>query len=1167
MYVICMCCFCAPVHAQRYDRLLDDHWFTAVDSFRADAFAGFQQTGYSTRSWKRVSVPHNWDDYGGYVRLLHGNRHGYAFYRKTFSVRKHIDRRLFLWFEGVSSYATVWLNGKKVGYHAGGRTSFTIDITDDINKDGTQNVLAVRVDHPSAIRDLPWVCGGCSDEPGFSEGSQPMGIFRPVHLVETGLVRVQPFGVHIWNDTTVCEKKATLYLETEIKNYDNSTQQVLLTNRLIDRNGKTIATAQKHLQLSGGEVVTISQQMDHLTNIQLWSLEHPYLYHMVTEVKASNARSDSVSTAYGIRWISWPIGKEKSSGQFLLNGKPVFINGIAEYEHALGQSHAFSAEEIKSRAMMIAGAGFNAFRDAHQPHNLLYQKYWDSLGVLWWPQFSAHIWFDSPAFKRNFITLLKDWVRERRNSPSVILWGLQNESHLPADFARKCSDIIRKLDPTASSQRLITTCNGGEGTDWDVPQNWTGTYGGDPATYANDLKKQLLVGEYGGWRTIGLHEEYPDSGSKLNSENKWCALVEQKIRLAESVRGSVCGHFFWLFNSHDNPGRVQSGEGYRELDAIGPVNYKGLLTSWEEPTDGYYLFRANYSCAVSSPMVYIVSHTWPDRWLKAGIKKNIDIYSNCDSVELFNDVGGSSLGMKINPGRGRHFIWKDVFVRYNVLYAVGYVRGKVAARDTVLLHHLPESPHFRKLYFIKKEDIIQPGRGYRYIYRVNCGGPDYKDTYGNVWKADRQLTDSGCWGSQSWTKDYPGIPSFFASQRRITDPIRNTYNWPLFQSFRYGRDKLTYTFPLPDGRYRVELYFAEPWWGTGGSEDCSGFRSFDVSINGKTMLRDFDLWKIAGAHAAVKRIFNVQATGGSITISFPNTESGQAVISAVAIASGNVEAKTAPSSKPVIDVLGSNNFLLEDWMDTGDTCYRNDHTTFSALSPKLFGAQWLCGYKQKQNGCVKIKANEKATLYIGINIADSSLPLLPGFTNTKAFIETDEEGGNKLDIYERTLGKNDTLCLNPGKNGMSNYIIAAKPFSSLQPAYDFKPIMTYTALTASHNEGFIKSHVDNRESLELVKSNATVSWKIKLGIAAYYSATVKYANRSQIPVQAHWQLLSTDGLTVDSGTLLLQPSRKGKWSSMDWRTKSMINAGNYTLSLEIVNKNPTDIYISSLGVR
>ena len=93
------------------------------------------------------------------------------------------NKHYSLWFEGVGSYATVWLNGDSIGYHAGGRTSFTLDVTSAI-KEG-DNLLAVRADHPAEIRDLPWVCGGCSSEWGFSEGSQPLGVFRPVHLIVT----------------------------------------------------------------------------------------------------------------------------------------------------------------------------------------------------------------------------------------------------------------------------------------------------------------------------------------------------------------------------------------------------------------------------------------------------------------------------------------------------------------------------------------------------------------------------------------------------------------------------------------------------------------------------------------------------------------------------------------------------------------------------------------------------------------------------------------------------------------------------------------------------------------------------------------------------------------------------------------------------------------------
>src|SRR5205085_10363723 len=126
---------------------------------------------------------------------------------------------------------------KKVGEHAGGRTTFTIDITDVVRTGGVKNKLQVNVAHPENIKDLPWVCGGCSDERGFSEGSQPLGIFRPVHLIVTNDVRVEPFGVHVWNDTTVSTSSAKLFLETEIKNYSIRAKNIVVLNKVVDRNG------------------------------------------------------------------------------------------------------------------------------------------------------------------------------------------------------------------------------------------------------------------------------------------------------------------------------------------------------------------------------------------------------------------------------------------------------------------------------------------------------------------------------------------------------------------------------------------------------------------------------------------------------------------------------------------------------------------------------------------------------------------------------------------------------------------------------------------------------------------------------------------------------------------------------------------------------------------
>ena len=775
----------------------------------------------------KVDLPHNLDDYYGYRQLKHGNLHGSAVYSKTFNQQKETGKRYFLQLEGVGTYATIVLNGHTYPRELVGRTSFTQDVTDYL-KDGN-NEIEIRVDHPEFQTESPWVCGGCSSEWGFSEGSQPFGLFRPVTLIATDEVRIEPFGVHVWNNAA-CD---SVFVDTEVKNYSGQTVEIQLVNKLNKANGQAAFRLQESLTLAPGETKTVRQQ-ERIEEVRLWSLEEPYLYTLATMIKRDGGKTtDEITTPYGIRQVGWPLNA--GGQQFLLNGKPVFINGTCDYEHVFGQSHAFSNEQIDSRMKLIRQAGFNAFREAHQPHNLAFQHWLDRNGMLFWSQFSAHIWFDTPAFRKNFKALLRRFIKERRNSPSIVLWGLQNESVLPRDFAEECTAIFREMDPTCGSQRLVTTCNGGEGTDWNVVQNWSGTYGGTPDNYDQELKQpsQLLNGEYGAWRTFGLHNvgKY--------TEEKACELLEKKALLAWEARDSVCGHFQWIFVSHENPGRVQPDEAVRRIDKVGPFNYKGLLTPWEQPADLYYMYKSHFVSADIDPFVYLVS---PEKY-----------YTNCDSVAITHD--------------DRH------------LHAIAYRQGKPVAEDA-----FGASSTVIATAADRNADIMRPAEGYQYVHRLNCGGDAYTDSYGHVWQQDDSTY------SDSWAQRF-GMNPYTASQAHINNTIHGTQDAPLFQYIRYGRHELAYHFDVPeDGEYRVELYFAEPWHGRGGGikTDCEGLRLFDVAVNGTTVIDDLDLWAEAGFAGAFKQVINARSVNGKIRITFPEVKAGQAVIAAIAIAGKNV---------------------------------------------------------------------------------------------------------------------------------------------------------------------------------------------------------------------------------------------------------------------------------------
>ncbi|MGQ1948462.1 malectin domain-containing carbohydrate-binding protein [Geofilum sp. OHC36d9] len=1152
---------CQPYNAEiRNVRRLDQGWVSILADTVAEKYNGFQNRDFGLIGWDSVTVPHNWDQYYGYRRLKHGNKHGSALYRRYFTISKiEKEKRYFLFFEGIGSYATIWVNGKKVGYHAGGRTTFTLDITDAI-AEGDANLLAVRADEPAHINDLPWVCGGCSSEWGFSEGSQPLGIFRPVQLIETASVRVEPFGVHIWNDTTVTDKEAQIYVNTEVKNYSDGDFLIVIENRLLNNKGDLVAEIRKKVTIAAGQTLTSFASISPVKNPVLWHPDRPYLYTVQTRLYQSGKILDEVNDRYGIRWVKWDLKQlrgKQATNRFYVNGKPFFLNGTAEYEHLMGRSHSFTDEMVQSRVEQIRAAGFNLFRDAHQPHNLRYNKLWNQTGMLWWPQMSAHIWFDTPEFRDNFKACLRDFIKERRNSPSNILWGLQNESVLPESFARECTEIFREMDPTASTQRLVTTCNGGTGTDWNVVQNWSGTYGGQPEKYDEDLKRQAFNGEYGAWRSADWHAEGEfDQEGSYTEERMW-QLMEMKLRLAESVSDSSCGHIQWLFASHENPGRTQSGEGFRALDRVGPVNYKGLFTVWGEPLDVYYMYRANYADGVKDPMVYIAGHSWPDRFVLPGTKSRISVFSNCEEVELFNDINGSSLGRLKNPGRGFHFEWDSVLVVYNLLHAVGYNNGKPVATDEVLLNHLHKAPGIAQLKSTHESLVIPQTNGH-YIYRVNCGGDDYADEHGNTWLGDVQWQDSTSWGSLNWTDYFNDMPPFYGSQRQSYSPVTGTREWPLFQTYRYGMEGLRYRFPIPDGTYRVELFFMEPWYGVGGATSCKNWRLFDVVANGLTLVDDLDIWNEVGTNKALKKVAIVKVTGGCLEIGFNGVKASQAVISAIAVSSLDDKlVKAAPPAHNLIEDIvllsGDQSPVSKKWLSTGDLVFVDSPSKFSYLPPDLYGAEWIQYPKQLENSVDKQKlsftVSRNVCVYAAVNKAEIMPDEMFDWNSINDSIVITGQHNGVYQVYQKYFPAGANIQV-PVFTTNSQFIIAVNAAHGMDDAIDLRPTNTYYARNGNMNGATARVVYYKNKDCVMVQREGhdRLSFVFSVGLASKYGLHFRYLNLSNDAIPVKMEIVSSDETIQWMGILDFSPSSE-KWKSLRTDTGTTINAGIYEIRL------------------
>lgn len=141
--------------------------------------------------------------------------------------------------------------------------------------------------------------------------------------------------------------------------------------------------------------------------------------------------------------------------------------------------------------------------------------------------------------------------------------------------------------------------------------------------------------------------------------------------------------------------------------------------------------------------------------------------------------------------------------------------------------------------------------------RVNCGGPSYTDTKGQVWQADFGYS-GGTAGS-------------------VTSSVAGTSDPVVYEDFR--KNPASYSFQVPNGQYQLNLYFDEA---STRAEKITG-RVFNVSVQGNVVFPELDIFAAAGANAALIKSANVSVTNGALTIGFTRVVGLDPEISAIEI--------------------------------------------------------------------------------------------------------------------------------------------------------------------------------------------------------------------------------------------------------------------------------------------
>jgi len=150
-------------------------------------------------------------------------------------------------------------------------------------------------------------------------------------------------------------------------------------------------------------------------------------------------------------------------------------------------------------------------------------------------------------------------------------------------------------------------------------------------------------------------------------------------------------------------------------------------------------------------------------------------------------------------------------------------------------------------------------------YRISCGAAvAFIDPAGHGWFAE-QSYKPGAFGN---------VNGAMADRGQIA--IGQTDNPQIYRTELWGQD--AYRITVPNGKYALRLHWAETYGlGPGG-------RTFDVVVEGKTVLKDFDATREAGGvkKGVVKEI-EVEVTDGVLDIEFPHKEGVTPMINGIEV--------------------------------------------------------------------------------------------------------------------------------------------------------------------------------------------------------------------------------------------------------------------------------------------
>lgn len=702
--------FTAAARTDSRQENFDKGWrFSLTDSPELSA------PGYYDTSWRALNLPHDWAIEGDFSKdnpsgtgggALPG---GVGWYRKTFPYSPSWKGKdVYIDFDGAYMNATVYINGHELGTRPYGYAPFSYNLTPWLRQG--DNVVAVRVDNAEQPNSR-WY-GGC-------------GIYRHVWLRVVDPVHVALWGTFVRQDK-VTDKGVDLTVTTDVDNTGRKGCKGTLTTEIVSPAGLVVATSTAPLRLKAESSQSVSQAMT-FNDPELWSVDHPVMYNVVSRVEADGRVIDEKRTRTGFRYLDFDAEKG-----FSLNGKRMKLNGVCLHHDAGALGAVVNRAAIARQLKIMKEMGANAIRSTHNPPAPELLELCDSMGLMvmnetfdmWRKKKTAHDY--SRYFPEWHEKDLRDLVVRDRNHPSVIMWSIGNEvleqwSDAKADtlsleqanlilnfghgkemlaaesdslsvnslLTKKLADMTRELDPT----RPVTAgCNEPDPgnhlfrsgaldiigfnyhDDWfkDVPRNFPGK----PFVVTESVSALQTRGYYRmpsdsmfvwpkRW-DIPFEDPSFSCSSYDNCHVPWGNTHEGTMRHVED-NDFIMGQFVWT--------------GFDYLGEPTPFgwparsSYFGIVDLAGFPKDSYYMYQSRWR--PDKDVLHLLPH-W--NW-KEG--ETVDVwayYNNADEVELYLD--GESQGIRTPDGKNYHSVWRLPF-KAGELVAVSRKEGREVMRDTV----------------------------------------------------------------------------------------------------------------------------------------------------------------------------------------------------------------------------------------------------------------------------------------------------------------------------------------------------------------------------------------------------------------------------------------------------------------------------------------------------